>query len=336
MEKFRILGTLLLLWIALFQVDKIDATALSNFNLPCVALRKNLKISGEYQLSSQLINVGPPTGERNFGVVFNAEDEKNYDFAYLSYDVHDKCIKVQPGYVEKGVITKLKKKLGCIDRQPKKWNALKLIVKEECNHCNNVEAFVDGRSVGSFEAHFATRGFGGVLAENGFNNIAEFRKFDIAPIIPDLSDKSITATATSGRAMETVPYADLNIGSKIWFDRRYTFTNLGNYTNDCTFIRGSNDDKNTDKSVIQTILQVPFASTVYLDFWGGSVHLQKVSSWIGDWTETTKQRGTQFGPSPIYGPGIVMERDFDSGTINLMGSNGQGYGTYYAFVCPRA
>ena len=116
MEKFRILGKLLLLWIAQFQVDKIDATALSNFNLetnwdtylcanenpivdektviltatgltsanlPCVALRKNLKISGEYQLSSQLINVGPPTGERNFGLVFNAEDEKNYDFVYL-------------------------------------------------------------------------------------------------------------------------------------------------------------------------------------------------------------------------------------------------------------
>jgi len=61
-----------------------------------------------------------------------------------------------------------------------------LIVKEECNHCNNVEAFVDGRDVGSFEAHFVTRGFGGVLAENGFTNIAEFRKFDIAPIIPDL------------------------------------------------------------------------------------------------------------------------------------------------------
>ena len=116
MEKFRILGTLLLLWIALFQVDKIDATALSNFNLetnwdtylcanenpivdektviltatglrsdnlPCVALRKNLKISGKYEMSSQLINVGPPTGERNFGLVFNAKDEKNYDFVYL-------------------------------------------------------------------------------------------------------------------------------------------------------------------------------------------------------------------------------------------------------------
>ena len=61
----------------------LTATGLENDSLPCLALRKNLKISGKYEISSQLINVGPPTGERNFGLVFNAEDEKNYDFAYL-------------------------------------------------------------------------------------------------------------------------------------------------------------------------------------------------------------------------------------------------------------
>ena len=82
---------------------------------------------------------------------------------------------------------KSRKKLGCVDVQPANWNALKLIVNDECNNCKNVDVFVDGLQVGSFEAHFATRGFGGVLAENGFNNIAEFREFDIAPIIPDLS-----------------------------------------------------------------------------------------------------------------------------------------------------
>ena len=116
MAKDRLLRTFLLLWITMFQVENIDATSFSNFNLdtnwdtylcanenpivdektiiltatglrsdnlPCVALRKNLKISGKYEMSSQLINVGPATGERNFGVVFNAEDEKNYDFVYL-------------------------------------------------------------------------------------------------------------------------------------------------------------------------------------------------------------------------------------------------------------
>ena len=47
-------------------------------------------------MSSQLINVAPQIGERNFGLVFNAEDEKNYDFVYLrlviSKDIN--CIKL--------------------------------------------------------------------------------------------------------------------------------------------------------------------------------------------------------------------------------------------------
>ena len=54
----------------------------SNY-LPCLALRKNLKVSSEYHISSQLINFGPPVGERNFGLAFNVKDIKNYDFAYL-------------------------------------------------------------------------------------------------------------------------------------------------------------------------------------------------------------------------------------------------------------
>ena len=74
----------------------LTATGLQSDNLPCVGLRKNLKISGEYQMSSQLINVAPQIGERNFGLVFNAEDEKNYDFVYLRFvilkDIN--CIKL--------------------------------------------------------------------------------------------------------------------------------------------------------------------------------------------------------------------------------------------------
>ena len=51
--------------------------------LPCIALRKNIKVVDEYQISTQLINTGAPNGERNFGLAFNADDIKNYDFAYL-------------------------------------------------------------------------------------------------------------------------------------------------------------------------------------------------------------------------------------------------------------
>ena len=116
--KDRYFCVFLFLHVFLGNVERLDATAFSNFNLdtnwdtylcanenpivdektviltatglptsylPCIGLRKNLKISGEYQMSSQLINVGPPNGERNFGLAFNAIDENNYDFVYLRF-----------------------------------------------------------------------------------------------------------------------------------------------------------------------------------------------------------------------------------------------------------
>ena len=69
----------------------ITATGLTSETRPCLALRKNLKISGEYEISSQLIKISPrlqcgkscSLAQRNVGLAFNVEDEKNYDFAYL-------------------------------------------------------------------------------------------------------------------------------------------------------------------------------------------------------------------------------------------------------------
>ena len=116
MEKGTYIGYLLVLYVAKFDVGIVYATSLSNFDLetnwdtylcangnpivdektviivatgltsetlPCLAMRKNLKISGRYQISTQLINVAPPIGQRNFGLAFNAKDENNYEFAYL-------------------------------------------------------------------------------------------------------------------------------------------------------------------------------------------------------------------------------------------------------------
>ena len=132
--------------------------------------------------------------------------------------------------------------------------------------------------------------------------------------------------------MEVVSLAELSVGSKPFTDRDYTFTNIGNYSSTCYFVRGANDDKDTDPSSTQTTLQVQFPSTVYLDFWGGSSHVSKVSSWIGSWMEAPYKTLTEFSNS---GPGTVMKRNFGSGTINLMGNNGDGHGTYYSFVCPQ-
>ena len=73
----------------------------------------------------------------------------------------------------------------CIKIPEEKWNFVKLVVGAD----KSVNAYVNGRLIKTFEAHFTTRGFGGVLAENSFNNIAEFRNFDIAPILPNTYGK---------------------------------------------------------------------------------------------------------------------------------------------------
>ena len=53
-------------------------------DLFCLAMRKNLKMSGEYEMSSQLVNVAG-NQKQSIGFAFNAMDENNYDFAYLRY-----------------------------------------------------------------------------------------------------------------------------------------------------------------------------------------------------------------------------------------------------------
>ena len=87
----------------------------------------------------------------------------------------------------------------------------------------------------------------------------------------------------SGRDIEVISAKDIHVtvqGQTLpthpFMDRaNYYFNKKGDYSSNCVFIRPSNDDKNTYSYNIQTILTVPFASTVYLDFWGGSTHLVK-------------------------------------------------------------
>ena len=153
------------------------------------------------------------------------------------------------------------------------------------------------------------------------------------------SAKSISATSTSGGKVEIVPISDLGSGSHVFTDRDYKFFKVGNYPETCSFIRGPNEDKKTDPDMIQTELEVPFPSTVYLDIWGGDEHLKKISKWADSWKEANTEP-TSFGPGKAtWGPGKVIKRNFDAGTIGLMGNNGGeiggGHGTYYAFVCPQ-
>jgi len=179
----------------------IVATGLTSDTLPCLALRKNLKISGKYQISSQLINVAPPIGQRNFGLVFNAIDENNYEFAYLRYYDNENCTAVVHGFVEEGNIPNELATSKCLNIQTNSWNSLRLAVNDKRSDIpdlKNINAFIDEKIVGSFKGQFQTRGFGGVLAENGYNNLAEFRNFDIAPIVPNLLDEKTCIRVVTG------------------------------------------------------------------------------------------------------------------------------------------
>ena len=100
-----------------------------------------------------------------------------------SYNSSEGCTKMVSGYVENAILTRSPDTSACIDIEAKKWNFLKIVVREECIDCMNVDGFINGCKVFSFQSHFNTRGFGGGLAENGHNNVVEFRKFDIDPII---------------------------------------------------------------------------------------------------------------------------------------------------------
>ena len=138
--------------------------------------------------------------------------------------------------------------------------------------------------------------------------------------------------------MEIVSAADLASGSSVFTDRDFKFTSVGNYPDTCVFVRVANDDQNTTATSVQTTLEVQFDSTVYLDFWRGSDSLANVSSWFANsnWRVDPHITPTKFTASSTKeGPGIVIKRNFGAGTIKLMGNNGNGRGTYYAFVCSR-
>jgi len=234
MEKVSYIGFLLSLYVANFDVGILHAAAFSNIDLetnwdtylcaenaamvdektvilvatgltsdtlPCLALRNNLEISGKYQISSQLINVAQPIGQRNFGLVFNAIDEDNYEFAYLRYYDDKNCTAVVHGFVEDGNIPNELATSKCLNIQTNSWNSLRLAVNQkrpDIPDLKNINAFIDEKIVGSFKGQFPTRGFGGVLAENGYNNLAEFRNFDIAPIVPNLLDEKTCIRVVTG------------------------------------------------------------------------------------------------------------------------------------------
>jgi len=148
----------------------------------CYAIRRDLKVSDDtaYTMSTDFINL---SGERrsdgtitgHVGYAFNYWNDYNYDFVFIRTHRPD------PGYgsVKNGVVSLVNLGAGEFFPDSGKWYNLKIEVLPS----KDVTLKVNDQVIGSFKAHFTTRGYGGVLLINGFNNVAQFRDFDVSPVL---------------------------------------------------------------------------------------------------------------------------------------------------------
>ena len=129
--------------------------------------------------------------------------------------------------------------------------------------------------------------------------------------------------------------------AKVFTDRDYTFTTMGDYDRDCFYLRLFNEAKSTPATDVQSSFSSPWPSTVFLDMWGNQENYG-FASWPDHslWTEDPELegRGVVFGGDvgDTYGPGKVFKRTYPAGElVNLFGNDASD-GTYLVFVCPLA
>jgi len=148
----------------------------------CTAIRRDLKVTDEasYEMSTEFNNIaGFPIGVGHLGFIFNVWDDFNYDLVYKRVHIRD----VLYGRVING---ELESNRGTIAGNPAissgNWYSLKIVVNEE----KKVNIFLNDKEIGSFEATFTTRGYGGLMVATGFRNVVQFRDFNLSPVITEL------------------------------------------------------------------------------------------------------------------------------------------------------
>jgi len=143
----------------------------------------------------------------------------------------------------------------------------------------------------------------------------------------------ITAESLSGRAIRVLGEVPA-VGGRCHFDRRYTFTSLGDFANrpSMLYILTCNEDKGTSSDKVMWKVHVEGLATVHLNF-RSEAHVTPVRTWLRTrwWVrsgmESTVSNGIPNGP--YSGP--VYSRTFEDETAELMGSN-SSEGTYFVFV----
>jgi len=143
-----------------------------NIDKFCHALRKNMKVSGEYEMSVDFLW---GSGGKYPGLIFNMWDKCNYDWIYKQMTG-----KYVFGHVKDCHALSYGNNAGFpIDpiTPANKWYELKIKVRSN----KNVRIYLNNVYKGNFQAYFNTRGFGGVAIANGYLTTMKFMNFQIAP-----------------------------------------------------------------------------------------------------------------------------------------------------------
>jgi len=157
---------------------------------------------------------------------------------------------------------------------------------------------------------------------------------------------NIRVEATSGRVIST--RQGISIGVKVFHDREYLFTDMGNFK-DSLFVQTSNDDKDFehDRVAMKLNIREPLTFFVATIEPGGLPWMWDTTH--GTWVERTDLTGPQYdgdhltphkewkrqdnptGTSESYTARHVFSRTFAPGTV-IMPGNGGGTGSYLLFV----
>ncbi|KAL9964962.1 hypothetical protein ACROYT_G028679 [Oculina patagonica] len=135
---------------------------------------EEINAGDSYTMTVELMNVigwqGVSSG--HLGVMYNINDENNFDFVFFRPHSQANCY--QLGYALNGNVV-FTTKASCPNGSPRGgvWFNVTLEVSSD----KSVNIYLNNDLVTSLTVHFDLKGRGGVLTQNGYKNIIQFRNF---------------------------------------------------------------------------------------------------------------------------------------------------------------
>ncbi|XP_048590626.1 uncharacterized protein LOC116613216 [Nematostella vectensis] len=144
----------------------------------CRALYDEVIAGSGYTISADFYNVrgrssSQSSGVGHLGIMFNAKDLNNFDFIYFRPHWVNGC--VQPGYVQTNVVHTTST-FPCSNGPPATgtWFNIKVVVAG-----SQARVYRDGVLVRTISGHFSALASGGVVVANGYDNVIEFKNFNV-------------------------------------------------------------------------------------------------------------------------------------------------------------